>query len=39
MRLMSRKRLVSSASALIHAFNVMLGQIGNKLAVRAVRDR
>ena len=39
MRLMSRKRLVRPASSLISAFNVMLGEIGNKLAVRAVRDR
>jgi SAM-dependent methyltransferase len=38
MRLMSRQRLRPAAQASINVFNSLLGRIGNKLAVRAVRD-
>lgn len=37
MRLMSRKRLRQPATAVVAGFNAVLGQIGNKLSVRAVR--
>jgi hypothetical protein len=39
MRLLSRRSLLPAARASIEGFNAVLGQIGNKLAVRAVRDR
>lgn len=38
MRLLSRARLLRPAIAAVEAFNGALGHVGNKLAVRAVRD-